>query len=75
MGRIKLLVVGSCVAAVVLSSTVAFAKPLSERQWTKQANSVCAQSNRTINDLRQLIVPGSATLQDLSPEQLGAFVD
>jgi len=48
MNRYKLLVAGLVVAAVVLSTSVAFAKPLSEQQWRKQANVFCKQSNKDL---------------------------
>ena len=61
MKRYKLLVAGICVVGVVLSTSVAFAKPLSEQQWRKQANVFCKQSNKDVGAI------GDAAYAGLGP--------
>ena len=73
--RIKLLVAASCVAAVVLSTSVAFAKPLSEQQWRKQANVFCKQNNKDMNALESTAFAGLGPNDQPTPEQLAAFTE
>jgi hypothetical protein len=51
VSRFKVFVAGSIVAALVLGTSVAFAKPLSEQQWRKQANSVCKQLDKDLDEI------------------------
>jgi hypothetical protein len=70
-----LLVAASCVAAVVLSTSVAFAKPLSEQQWRKQANVICKQSNEDLNAIANEAFSGLGANDEPTAEQYAAFVD
>jgi len=73
--RIKLLVAASCVAAVMLSTSVAFAKPLSEQQWRKQANVFCKQNNKEMNALSSVAFAGLGPNDQPTAEQLAAFTE
>jgi hypothetical protein len=68
-------VAASCVAAVVLSTSVAFAKPLSEQQWRKQANVLCKQSNKDLNAIANEVFSGLGANEQPTAEQYAAFVD
>ena len=75
MGRFKAFVTGSIVVAAVFSGSVAFAKPLSEQQWRKQANVFCRQSN---NEFKKIIATAFAGLgpnDQPSAEQNAAFAE
>lgn len=52
MSRIKLCVASLIVAVVALSAGAAFAKPLSEGQWTKRADAICAQMYVDMNTIQ-----------------------
>jgi len=73
--RFKLLVAASCVAAVVLSTSVAFAKPLSEQQWRKQANVICKQSNKDLNSMSAEAFAGLGPNDQPTAEQYAAFIE
>ena len=75
MNRFKLLVAGLVVAAVVLSTSVALAKPLSEQQWRKQANVLCKQSNEDLNAISNEIFVGLGPNDQPTAEQLTAFAE
>jgi len=75
MNRLKLLVAGLVVAAVVLSTSVAFAKPLSEQQWRKQANVLCKQSNKDLNAIADEAFAGLGPNDQPTAEQYAAFID
>ncbi|MCJ7439224.1 MAG: hypothetical protein MUP97_15860 [Acidimicrobiia bacterium] len=75
MNRFKLLVAGVVVAAVVLSTSVAFAKPLSEQQWRKQANVFCKQNNKEMNALSSVAFAGLGPNDQPTAEQLAAFTE
>jgi len=75
MTRLKLLVAGLVVAAVVLSTSVAFAKPLSEQQWRKQANVFCKQSNKDLNAIADEAFAGLGPNDQPTAEQYAAFID
>jgi hypothetical protein len=70
-----LLVAGLVVAAVVLSTSVAFAKPLSEQQWRKQANVLCKQSNKDLNAIANEAFAGLGPNDQPTPEQYAAFIE
>ena len=73
--RFKLLVAGLVVAAVVLSTSVAFAQPLSEHQWRKQANVFCKQNNKEMNALSSVAFAGLGPNDQPTAEQYAAFID
>jgi hypothetical protein len=75
VNRFKLLVAGLCVAAVVLSTSVAFAKPLSEKQWRKQANVICKQSNEDLSTISDEVLAGLGQNDQPTVEQMAAFVE
>jgi hypothetical protein len=66
-------VAGLVVAAVVLSTSVAFAKPLSEQQWRKQANVFCKQSNKDLDTIYGEAFAGLGKNDTPTPEQLAAI--
>ena len=72
--RSKVLVAGLVVAAVVLSTSVAFAKPLSEQQWRKQANVFCKQSNKDLSAISDEALAGLGPNDQPTVEQAAAFV-
>jgi hypothetical protein len=74
MNRFKVLVAGLVVAAVVLSTSVAFAEPLSERQWRKQANVLCKQSNEDLNAISSEIFADLGPNDQPTAEQYAAFL-
>ena len=73
MKGFKLLVAGMCVAAVVLTTSVAFAKPLPEQQWRKQANVICAQSNQDIGTIGNNVYSGLGPNDQPTAAQNAAF--
>jgi hypothetical protein len=73
MSRIKLFVGVSIAAAIVLSTSVALAKPLSEQQWRKQANSVCKQANKDLDAIGNETFAGLGENEEPSAEQQAAF--
>ena len=76
MSRIKVFVAGALVAAaVVVGTSVAFAKPLSERQWRQQANAVCKQVGKDLDELGSQVVPELGQDDQPSVEQFAAFMD
>jgi hypothetical protein len=75
MSRSKALLGGSIVAVVVLSTSVAFAKPLSEQQWKKQGNAVCKQVNKDLDALGNQVFAGLGPHDQPSAEQVQAFVE
>ncbi len=75
MNRIKALAATSIVAVVATTGGPAFAKPLSEAQWKKQANAVCKQANKDIEDLNNEVFSGLDEHEQPSPEQVTAWVD
>jgi hypothetical protein len=70
-----LMVLVAGVAAVVLSTSVAFAKPLSEQQWRKQANVFCKQNNKEMNALSSVAFAGLGPNDQPTPEKLAAFTE
>ena len=75
MKRFKLLVAGMCVAAVVLSTSVAFAKPLSEQQWRKQANAVCSKSYTELHDIQNKVLANLGPNEEPSTAVLADYVE
>jgi hypothetical protein len=75
VSRSKVLVLGSIVAAVVVSTTVAFAKPLSEQQWRKQADAVCKQVGRDLDEIGNQVAPNLGPNEQPSVEQFAAFME
>lgn len=73
MRRLKWCVAGLCVAAVMLSSSVAFAQPLSEREWRKQANVFCKQNNKEMNDIEAKVMAGLGPKDQPTAAQIAAF--
>ena len=73
--RSKVLVAGLVVAAVVLSTSVAFAKPLTEQQWRKQANVLCRQSNEDLNAISDEAFAGLGPNDQPTAEQYAAFLE
>ena len=60
MSHFKLFVAGSIVAAVALGTNAAFAEPLSEEQWRKQASSLCKQLDKDVDKLgREFVARGN----------------
>ena len=76
MSRIKMLVAGALVvAAVVVGTSAAFAKPLSERQWRQQADAVCKQVGKDLDELGSQVAPELGQNDQPSVEQFAAFMD
>ena len=76
MSQIKVFVAGALVAAaVVVGTSVAFAKPLSERQWRQQADAVCKQVGKDLNELGSQVAPELGQNDQPSVEQFAAFMD
>ena len=76
MSRIKMLVAGALVvAAVVVGTSAAFAKPLSERQWRQQADTVCKQVGKDLDELGSQVAPELGQNDQPSVEQFAAFMD
>jgi len=73
--QIKVLVAASCVAAVVLGTSVAFAKPLSEQQWRKQANVFCKQSNVDLTAISDEALAGLGPNDQPTAAQAAAFAE
>lgn len=74
MNRVKVVVVGLMIAAVVLSTSVAFAKPLSEQRWRKQANVFCRQSNEDLAAIADEALAVLGPNDQPTVEQAAAFV-
>jgi hypothetical protein len=76
VSRIKMLVAGALVvAAVVVGTSAAFAKPLSERQWRQQADAVCKQVGKDLDELGSQVAPELGQNDQPSVEQFAAFMD
>ena len=75
MSRSKVVVLLSIVAAVVVTTTVAVAKPLSEQQWRKQADAVCKQVGRDLDEIGSQVGPNLGPNELPSAEQFGAFME
>ena len=74
MVRSKVLVGGALVAILALQPGVAFAKPLSPKQWKKQGNAICKATNREVDSISEQLfgdVPDGAEPTD---GQVQAFV-
>lgn len=73
--RHRKLLVGACIAFVVLTSGAsAFAAPLSEKAWRKQANAICRQTDKDVEAATQEILSGLAPGEEPTPEQNAAAV-
>ena len=72
---IKALAATSIVSVVTMTGGAAFAKPLSEAQWKKQANAVCKHTNKDIEELNNEVFAGLGENEQPSPEQVSAWVD
>jgi hypothetical protein len=71
-----MLVAGALVvAAVVVGTSAAFAKPLSERQWRQQADAVCKQVGKDLDELGSQVAPELGQNDQPSVEQFAAFMD
>jgi len=76
VSQIKVFVAGALVAAaVVVGTSVAFAKPLSERQWRQQADAVCKQVGKDLDELGSQVAPELGQNDQPSVEQFAAFMD
>jgi hypothetical protein len=75
MRRSKLLVGGSMVAAVVLSASVAFAAPLSEKEWKQQGNAICDQVNTDGEAAANTAFAGLGDNEEPSEAQVQAFAE
>jgi hypothetical protein len=75
VSRIKVFVAGALVAAVVVGTGVASAKPLSERQWRRQADAVCKQVGKDLDELGSQVAPELGQNEQPSVEQFAAFMD
>jgi len=73
VSRFKLFVAGSIVAAVVLGTSVAFATPLSEQQWRKQANSVCRQLDKDLDEIADPFYAGLDENEEPTRKQFAAL--
>jgi hypothetical protein len=65
----------SIIALVTLGAAVAWAAPLSESQWKKQANAVCKQTNKDLDQIGNEVFAGVGEQQEPSAEQINAWVD
>ena len=74
MRYFKFLVAGSIVASVVLCASVAFAQPLSEQEWRKQANVFCKQNNKDMNGIQAQVFAGLGRKDQPTAAQNAAFV-
>lgn len=74
MHRIRGTAAVSVIAVVVLSAGLAFAAPLSESQWKKQANALCRQVNQELGPIQAEIFGGLGENDRPSPEQITAYV-
>jgi len=72
---IKALAATSIVTVVTMSGGTAFGRPLSEVQWKKQANAVCKQTNKDVEELDNEIFASLGENEQPSPEQVSAWVD
>lgn len=72
---IKALAATSIISVVTMTGGAAFAKPLSEAQWKKQANAVCKHTNKDIEELNNEVFAGLGENEQPSPEQVSAWVD
>lgn len=72
---IKVVAATSIIAVVAVTSGTAFAKPLSEAQWKRQANAVCKQTNKDIDEVTNEVFAGLGDNEQPSPEQVSAWVD
>jgi hypothetical protein len=59
-------------ALVVLGTASAYAKPLSEKNWRKQASAIC---NRTNRDIGAIDAEVFVDYTEPTPEQLSSFLD
>jgi hypothetical protein len=75
MKHIKALAATSIIAVVTMTGDAAFAKPLSEARWKKQANAVCKQTNKDIEELNNEVFAGLGENEQPSPTQVNAWVD
>ena len=74
MNRSKVLVGGALVATFALQAGVAFAKPLSPKQWKKQGNAICKATNVQITAIQDEVFAGVAENAKPTDEQIQAFV-
>ena len=72
---IKVLAAMSVGAAVAMTGGAAFAKPLSEAQWKKQANAVCKQVNKDFEELNGELFAGLGEHEQPSAKQVDAWVE
>jgi hypothetical protein len=75
MQRVRGACAASVVAFVTLGAAVAWAAPLSESQWKKQANAVCKQTNKDLDQIGNEVFAGVGENQEPSAEQINAWVD
>lgn len=71
--RFRLFVAGTLGAVVVLSASGALAAPLSEQQWRKQANSVCKQLDRDLDEIADEFYADLDENEEPTPEQFAAL--
>jgi hypothetical protein len=72
---IKALAATSIIAVVTINGGAAFAEPLSETQWKKQANAVCKHANQDIEELNNEVFAGVGENEQPSTEQVSAWVE
>ena len=69
-GFASLALAGTIVAGTAVS---AFAEPLSNSEFKKQGNAICAEGTRQIDAAAEQVFAGLSENQEPSPEQLAAF--
>lgn len=74
MSRSKVLVGGALVVIVALQAGVAFAKPLTPKQWKKQGNAICTATNAKIAAIEGDVFAGTSDDAEPTDEQIQAFV-
>lgn len=75
MRRSRLVAAGACIVFAALTvGASAFAAPLSEKEWRKQANAICRQTDKDVEAATQEILSGLDPGQQPTPEQNAAAV-
>jgi hypothetical protein len=63
------------VAVIAMPSGAAFAKPLSEAQWKRQANAACKQVSKDVEELTNEVFAGLGENEQPSPSQVSTWVE
>lgn len=74
MSRSKVVVGGALVAVLALQAGVAFAKPLSPKEWKTQGNAICEAANEQIAVIEEEVFSAIPEGQEPTLEQLRLFV-